>query len=510
MKRQILKKGCIAAAVCIMMVCITGCGKEKTTEAVATTQSATEAATEDTEKPVSQDTAAADYTITLESSNSWENGELQCAQFDGVIKNQTGESGRDWKVVVTVPEGAAMESGWNGGYEISGTTLTITPVDYNTEIAGNSEITFGFILDTKEAFTPEQVVLTINGTEYAMGDSKNVSTQDFVAETGCDTPSEKDSGETTETKDIAAADISGTPLANHGALSVKGTDLVDKDGKVYQLKGVSTHGLAWFPDYVNKDAFASLSEYGVNAMRLAMYTAESGGYCNGGDKKKLESLIDQGVKACTDLGMYVIVDWHILSDGNPNTYKEEAKAFFETMSKKYAGNDNVIYEICNEPCNGTTWEQVKSYAEEMIPVIRANDKEAVIIVGTPNWSQDVDLASENPVTGYDNIMYAAHFYASTHKGEIRSKVEKARENGLAVIISECSICEASGNGSINYDEAEEWMKLINDNHMSIFAWNLSNKDEKSSLLKSSVSKTSGFSKDDFSETGVWFMEQYSK
>lgn len=509
MKKRSLKKLCVAIAVFFIMTGLFGCGKEKTTEVEVTTESTTEAAAEDTEEAVSQNTSAADYAVTLKSSNSWENGDLKCAQFDGVIQNQTGESGSNWKVVVTVPEGAAMESGWNGEYEISGTTLTITPVDYNTEIAGNSEITFGFILDTKEAFSPEQVVLTINGTDYAMGDSKSASTQDSAAKAEEDTQSGNDE-EAAKTKDAAPADASGTPLANHGALSVKGTDLVDKNGKVYQLKGVSTHGLAWFPDYVNKEAFASLSEYGVNAMRLAMYTAEYGGYCNGGDKNKLESLIDQGVQACTELGMYVIVDWHILSDGDPNTNKGDAKVFFETMSKKYAGNDNVIYEICNEPCNGTTWEQIKVYAEEIIPIIRANDKNAVIIVGTPNWSQDVDIASENPITGYENIMYAVHFYASTHKGEIRSKVEKARSNGLAVIVSECSICEASGNGSINYEEAEEWMKLVNGNHMSIFAWNLSNKDEQSSLLKSSVSKTSGFSKDDFSETGTWFMEQYSK
>lgn len=511
MKKCFLKKVCVAMAVFFIMTGLSGCGKEKTAETVATTESTTEAGKEDREEAVSaENTVTADYAVTLESSNSWENGDLKCAQFDGVIQNHTEEDGRDWKVVVTVPEGADMESGWNGEYEISGTTLTITPVDYNMEIAGNSEITFGFILDTKEAFSPKQVVLTINGTDYAMGDSGSASTQDSFAKTEENTKAENESGEAIKAEDAAPADTSGTPLANHGALSVKGTDLVDKNGKVYQLKGVSTHGLAWFPDYVNKDAFASLSEYGVNAMRLAMYTAEYGGYCNGGDKKKLESLVDQGVKACTDLGMYVIVDWHILSDGDPNTYKDDAKVFFETMSKKYAGNDNVIYEICNEPCNGTTWEQIKSYAEEIIPVIRANDKNAVIIVGTPNWSQDVDIASQNPITGYGNIMYAVHFYASTHKGEIRSKVEKARGNGLPVIVSECSICEASGNGSVNYDEAAEWMKLINDDHMSIFAWNLSNKDEKSSLLKSSVSKTSGFSKDDFSETGAWFMEQYSK
>ena len=67
---------------------------------------------------------------------------------------------------------------------------------------------------------------------------------------------------------------------------------------------------------------------------------------------------------------------------------------------------------------GTTWADVKSYAEEVIPIIRKNTKDALIIVGTPTWSQDVDIAAEDPVTGYDNIMYAVHFYAATHTDNV--------------------------------------------------------------------------------------------
>ena len=166
--------------------------------------------------------------------------------------------------------------------------------------------------------------------------------------------------------------------------------------------------------------------------------------------------------------------------------------------------------ICNEPNGGTTWDIVKSYAEDVIPIIRKNDKDSIIIVGTPNWSQDVDAAAENPIEGEDNIMYALHFYAATHKDEIRKKVEIGREKGLAVIISECSICDASGNGGIDYDEAQAWADLIEKDNLSYFAWNLSNKDESSSLLKSSVTKTSGFTKDDLSETGQWFVDMFGK
>ena len=186
-----------------------------------------------------------------------------------------------------------------------------------------------------------------------------------------------------------------------------GTDIVDKNGDKYQLKGVSTHGIAWFPEYVNQDAFQSLrDDMGANLIRIAMYSGENNGYCTGGDQKQLKELVKTGVDAATNLGMYVIIDWHVLGDQNPQTYKEEAKAFFEEMSSLYKDYDNVIYEICNEPNGGTTWADVKSYAEEVIPIIRKNTKDALIIVGTPTWSQDVDIAAEDPVTGYDNIMYA--------------------------------------------------------------------------------------------------------
>lgn len=501
------KKILTVAMMAFMLSCsIYGCGKKedastRQTTAVTTEEAKTEQKTE-AEKEETKEVAS-DYTFTLKGGNSWENNGLTCEQFDGVIKNNTGDTGSDWKIELTVPEGSKLENGWNGEYELSGTKLTITSVDYNKEIPSKGEVPFGFILDTKGAYTPAGN-LTIAGAAYAVNDEK------AAGKTVADSKTDEKKDKKKDDKKKASKDTSGTPVANHGKLSVKGTDLVDKDGKMYQLKGVSTHGLAWFPDYVNKEAFSDLNSYGVNAMRLAMYTDEYGGYCNGGDKTQLKNLIDKGVTACDELGMYVIIDWHILHDLDPNVYIEDSKAFFEEMSKKYADHDNVIYEICNEPNGGTTWESVKKYAEVIIPIIRKNDKDAVIIVGTPNWSQDVDIASENPITGQENIMYAVHFYASTHKQEIRDKVTKARENGIAIIVSECSITEASGNGSINYDEADKWADMIEDCNLSFFAWNLSNKDEQSSILKPSVTKTSGFTDEDFSETGSWFMELCGK
>lgn len=497
-----MKRIFVSILTVIFLAGLAGCGDK---EAAVTTENAvagSEAAVEQTATEAAADNSQA-FELTVTSTNSWESGGMVCTQFDGVIKNKSGDSGKNWKVLIPVPEEAKIENGWNGTYTLDETALEITPAEYNIEIAADGEVTFGFILDTKEAFTPSQGTLSIDGMEYAMGAAAD-------SQSGGTEVSEKQTEAATESKTTAKKDTSGTPVENHGALSVEGTDIVDKNGDIFQLRGVSTHGINWFPDYVNKEAFSSLAGYGVNAIRLAMYTADYNGYCSGGSQKELENLVDKGVQACNDLGLYVIIDWHILNDNNPNQNKDSAKGFFETVSKKYAGYDNVIYEICNEPNGGTTWEDIKSYAEEVIPVIRENDKNALIIVGTPNWSQDVDIASQNAIAGQENLVYAVHFYASTHKAEIRGKVEKARQNGLPVIVSECSICEASGNGSINYDEAEKWMEMIDKYHLSYFAWNLSNKEEQSSLLKSSVTKTGNFEASDFSETGSWFIEKFSK
>lgn len=297
---------------------------------------------------------------------------------------------------------------------------------------------------------------------------------------------------------------SGTPVAVHGALSVRGTDLIDGSGNPFQLKGISTHGLAWFPQYVSEDAFRTLRDgWGANAVRLAMYTGEYGGYLSGGDRTALENLIDQGVQAAEHLGMYVIIDWHILSDGNPNQHTGEAADFFRRMSARYANRPNVLYEICNEPNGGTTWAEIKQYADQIIPVIRENSPGAVIICGTPTWSQDVDQPAGNPLSRPENVMYALHFYAATHKDGIRDKLVRARAAGTPVIVSEFSICDASGNGGIDYESAEAWKRLLKENNISYFSWNLSNKAETSALLAPGCQKTADWEDSDLTETGKW-------
>ena len=297
-----------------------------------------------------------------------------------------------------------------------------------------------------------------------------------------------------------------TPFAKHGELQVIDSHLCDASGTPYQMTGISTHGIAWYPGYVNEDAFTTIRDsWNGSVVRLALYTEEYNGYLSGGDQNYLKNLIDQGVQAATDLGMYVIIDWHILSDGNPLTNESQAISFFDEMSRKYASYGNVLYEICNEPNGGTSWSDIRSYANAVIPVIRSHAKNAIIIVGTPNWSQYVDEAADSPLTGYSNIMYALHFYAATHKDELRNKLVNAENKGLPVFVTEYGICDASGSGSIDTSSAQTWINLLDQYGISYCAWNLSNKEESAALIRNTCSRTSGWSDSELSASGQWIV-----
>lgn len=299
-----------------------------------------------------------------------------------------------------------------------------------------------------------------------------------------------------------------TPYGKHGALSVKGTDLVGSSGEKVQLRGMSTHGIAWFPDYINYDTFKYLrNEWNTNCIRLAIYTHENGGYCAGGNKEQLKNLVKNGVDYASQLGMYVIVDWHVLNEQSPLVYKEEAKKFFDEMSKQFADKDNVIYEICNEPNSSASWQDVTTYANEIIPIIRANDPNSVILVGTPQWSQNIDQALSAPLK-FDNIMYTLHFYAATHTDWLRSRMESCINSGLPVFVSEFGTCDASGNGAVDIGQSNAWKDIIEKHNVSYMCWNLANKNESSSIIASGCSKLYGWSDSELSAQGKWIRDWF--
>lgn len=446
-------------------------------------------------KPAS---SASNFTVQWKKSSDWEEGGKKCGGYEIVITNN-GDTVNSWTAKVTVPGNTKLMSQWNGIFSISGNTMTVKNESYNGTIEKGKSVSFGFNYSA-DAYINEGKV-TVNGSTAGTSAGNNSNNNN----------NNNNNNNTSTTKKPAAtvppapSDPKGTtPVSQHGQLSVKNGQLVDKSGKGYQLRGMSTHGLTWFPEFVNESAFKTLrDDWNTNVVRLAMYVDEWGnGQCYMGNKSGSLELLEKGVDICIKLDMYVIIDWHVLNPGDPSKYTNEAKSFFETVSKRYAKYPNVIYEICNEPNGGASWSSnIKPYAEKIIPVIRKNAPNSVIIVGTPTWSQEIDKPLSDPLS-YKNVMYAFHFYAATHAG-LRSNVENCVAQGLPVFVSEFGTCDASGGGANDFNETQKWLSYFDKQGISYCNWSICNKDETCSVLRPGASANGNWSESDLTENGKW-------
>ena len=304
-----------------------------------------------------------------------------------------------------------------------------------------------------------------------------------------------------------------TPFAKHGKLHVSGAYLYDKNNEKYQLYGMSTHGIYFgddFSKYVNEETFKTLvDDWNTNCIRIVLYPRDYNGYCNGGDKAKLKEIVTNGIEAATKCGMYVLVDWHV-HNYNPLETQSEAITFLSEISAKYKNYENILYEICNEP-TGSPWNSViKPYAEAVIPKIHENAPDALIIVGTNTWSQDVEEPLQNPLAPeiYGNVMYTFHFYANSHTDSFRTRVENAIKNGLPIFITEFGTCDASGNGGLNSGESQKWFDLCKEYKISHLNWSLCNKGESASAIASWCNKTSNWNENELSDSGKIVREHF--
>ncbi|MBR5635744.1 MAG: glycoside hydrolase family 5 protein [Pseudobutyrivibrio sp.] len=373
-------------------------------------------------------------------------------------------------------------------------------------------VTFPWQIATAEQ-EQEQAV-----TEPAKEEPKLVVKEKQEAEEKKEEPKEEQKEEPKEeekTEDEAVVQT-GCQLDYYGSLHVEDGKLYDEVRNEVRLTGISTNNLSWYPDFASADSIKFLkSNLGINVIRLALFTSDYDGYCvAGADKQQeLKKIIDEAVQAATDNEMYVILDWHTLNDANPNEYKSEAIQFFGEMVRKYESNDNVIYEICNEPNDDTTWEDIKAYAKEVIPVIRRVNRTALILVGTPEGCTDLDSALADPLDSDafgTNIMYTYHFNARTQKSSDRNTLSNALEDGLPVFISQFSYYSADGVGDLDKHEAARWDDLLDEYNLSSCIWNLSNSDEGSALINHSCDKNYDFNYDDLSEQGKHFFDKLSE
>jgi aryl-phospho-beta-D-glucosidase BglC (GH1 family) len=302
----------------------------------------------------------------------------------------------------------------------------------------------------------------------------------------------------------------GSPVYVHGQLQVDGTMLKDADGNLVQLKGVSSMWLNWesraFAE--SKDALTFMRDnWKLSVIRASMGTEASKGYLTGDTSKaamlaKVESIIQNAIA----VGVYVLVDWHTEKAVDQQT---DSIAFFTGLAQKYGSYPNVIWEPYNEP-NGYTWDKIKPYHEAVVDAIRSVDPDNVIVMGTPTWSQDVDIAAANPVaptSGTKNLMYTLHFYACTHKQKLRDKANVALSKGLALFVTEFGATPSDGgvvSKGDNYvcrDATNDWWNWMSLNSISGVSWKLDQCTDTSCIL-TSAAPTNGPWTDDYLTTDL--------
>jgi endoglucanase len=302
----------------------------------------------------------------------------------------------------------------------------------------------------------------------------------------------------------------GSPTAVNGALSVCGVNLCNEAGEAVQLRGMSSHGLQFFPDCLNPDSLAALrNDWNADFIRISMYVQE-GGFET--DPAGFTAQVNEAVETATELGLYAIIDFHILTPGDPNFNLDRAKSFFADVSAAHAAKTNVIYEVANEP-NGVSWDDIKAYAEQVIPVIRANSPDSVVLVGTRGFSSlgltdgsDETEIIDDPVA-FDNVMYTFHFYAASHREDRQAVVERAAQS-LPLFVSEFGTQTFTGDGANDLQSATTWLDLLKSLKISYAMWSYSDGRETNSAFKQGTCQGTQYAGTDvLTESGLFIRER---
>ena len=291
----------------------------------------------------------------------------------------------------------------------------------------------------------------------------------------------------------------GTACADVSPLTVSGNKVL-AGGQPASFAGNSLFwsNTGWGGDkFYNANVVGWLkSDWKSKVVRVAMGVDEANGYL--ADPVANKARVKAVVEAAIANDMYVIIDWHT---HHAESYQPQAIAFFQEMATTYGKTNNVIYEVYNEPLQISWSGTIKPYAQAVANAIRAIDPRNLIIVGTPTWSQDVDVASTDRLSGA-NIAYTLHFYAASHGQSLRDKAQVALNNGAALFVTEWGSVQASGDGAVNAGETAAWVAFMKANGISNANWALNDKAEGASALTPGASSQGGWSAGQLTASGA--------
>ncbi|HWA78185.1 MAG TPA: glycoside hydrolase family 5 protein [Polyangiaceae bacterium] len=289
------------------------------------------------------------------------------------------------------------------------------------------------------------------------------------------------------------------PVARYGQLSVKGAQLLDARGEPVVLRGQAFGWDNWWPQYYNASVVQWLrDDWCADVLRPAMGIEPGGAYLSNPEvsKRRMMTVVDAAIQA----GVYVIIDWHA-----HKLHEKEAVEFFSEMAQRYGKHPHVIYEIYNEPEKDQTWPQVKAYATAVIAAIRRYDPDNLVIVGSPEWDQRIDLVQADPLQGQVNVLYSVHFYAATHGKWLRDRVQAAISAGIPVFVSESSGAEASGAGPNNFGEWKAWTDFMEANRVSYLDYSVSDKaGETISVLQPGADASGSWTESQLTDSGRYW------
>lgn len=280
-----------------------------------------------------------------------------------------------------------------------------------------------------------------------------------------------------------------------------------KDGAEVQVRGMSLYWslMPQAMEFWTEEGITTMvNDMKIQIVRAAMATGTedwSGewngiklkGYTN--DPTNQKQFVKTAVEAAIKNDIYVIIDWH---SHNANEQTELAKAFFSEMAQTYGQYDNVIFEVFNEPTD-ISWSTIKNYADQIVAEIRKYS-DNLVLVGTPKWDQNPQVAIGNEVTdSKGNTAYTLHYYANSHcwSGSYDwggacegSNGEQAIKAGLSVFISEWGTGNADGGGNPDQSRNQSWQEYANKHKLSWANWSASRIDEGTAAFTSGATKTS--------------------
>ena len=302
----------------------------------------------------------------------------------------------------------------------------------------------------------------------------------------------------------------GSPVAVNGQLSVCGTNICNEAGEAIQLRGMSSHGIQFFPDCLNEASLTALrNDWNAEFVRISMYVQE-GGFET--DPAGFTAKVNTAVEQATALGLYAVIDFHILTPGDPNFNLERAKSFFADVAAEHADKNNVIYEVANEP-NGVSWLDIKAYAEEVIPVIRAESPDSVVFVGTRGFSSlgVSEGANETEVVNdpveAENVVYTFHFYAASHKDFQRETVARAAKS-LPLFVSEFGTQTFTGDGANDLQSSTQWLDLLKELKIGYAMWSFSDgRETNSAFVQGTCQGTDYSSAGVLTESGSFILDR---